>query len=373
MQQTAPINWLNTAFLTITPIGALTLVPLYQVTVGFNLYEWSIFFFYLFATGLSITGGYHRLWSHKTYKAHFLIRLFYAIFGAASCQNSILNWSSDHRSHHRFVDDPVKDPYAATKGFWYSHIGWVMRDYPRHVTEHANVHDLMRDPIVVWQHKYYLALAVVTNGVIPYLLGLAVGRPLGVLILAFFLRVVLNHHFTFFINSLAHIWGSRPYSEGSTARDNTFLSFFTYGEGYHNFHHTFQHDYRNGVRWWQFDPSKWLIHLGSHLGLTSHLKQASKVQIEKARMKMQLQRALLRAEKSTEAAKLREALHQSYDQCVTALNEWARVKKEWVDARRATMAEKFENVEMRQNYLEMKYALKSKRHQWRLLLAALSN
>lgn len=372
MQEKPPINVLNTAFLTLTPIGALFLVPAYQYLIGFNLYEWSIFAFYMGATGLSITGGYHRLWSHKSYRAHFMVRLFYAIFGAAACQNSILAWSRDHRIHHRFVDDNDKDPYSAGRGFWYSHMGWVMRDYPRHIPDFSNCKDLQRDPIVMWQHKYYLPLAILTNGVIPFMLGWAVGRPLGVILLAFFLRVVLNHHFTFFINSLAHIWGKRPYSEASSARDNSLLAFLTYGEGYHNFHHTFQHDFRNGVRWWQFDPSKWLISMGSWVGLTRDLKKASKIQIEKARLKMQLQRALARAEDDAESARLREALEQAYAQVVSSLNEWSRVRKEWIASRKAHMAQKLDRVELRNKYLELKYTLKARRHQWRVLLAAMS-
>ena len=373
MQKKPPINFMNAGFLTLTPIGALILVPFYQYVIGFNLYEWSLFAFYMIATGLSITGGYHRLWSHKSYRAHWSVRLFYAIFGAAACQNSILAWSCDHRSHHRFVDDHDKDPYSASRGFWFSHVGWVFRDYPRHITDNSNVQDLMRDPIVVWQHKYYLPLAALTNLVIPLLLGFAVGRPTGVLLLCFFLRVVLNHHFTFFINSLAHIWGARPYSEESSARDNALLAFLTYGEGYHNFHHTFQHDFRNGVHWWHFDPSKWLILMGSWMGLTRDLKQASKLQIEKARLKMQLQRALLQAEKDAEAVRLRAALESAYGQFVTTLNEWSRVRKEWLATRRAKVTQRLDLIEMRNRYLEIQYSLRLKRRQWRILLAALSN
>ena len=281
-EQKAPINWTNTLFLTLTPLGALTLVPYYGYTVGYTMFEWICFTFFLWITGLSITGGYHRLFSHKIYKAHFLVRLAYAIGGAAACQNSILNWSCDHRVHHRFVDDPIKDPYSASRGFWYSHMGWVMRNHPRYIDDFSNCKDLLRDPIVVWQHKYYWPLAVVTNGVIPLALGYMVGRPFGVFMLAFFLRVVLNHHFTFFINSLAHIWGSKPYSDQDSSCDNGILALFTYGEGYHNYHHTFQHDYRNGIRWWHFDPAKWLIRTFSFIGLAGDLKRTSKLQVEKA-------------------------------------------------------------------------------------------
>ena len=106
-----------------------------------------------------------------------------------------------------------------------------------------------------------------------------------------FLRLVVSHHCTFFINSLAHFWGSRPYTTENTARDNGVLAFFTWGEGYHNYHHLFQWDYRNGVRWWQWDPTKWLISVCTWLGLARALKRVPEFQIRKALVERQLQLA----------------------------------------------------------------------------------
>ena len=370
--QKAPINWMNTLFLTLTPLGALIFVPLYGFNYGFTLFEWSVFAVYMMATGMSITGGYHRLWAHKSYKAHFLIRLFYAVWGACSCQNSILMWASDHRTHHRFVDHKERDPYAATRGFWFSHIGWVLRDYPRYLPEFDNAKDLLRDPLVRWQHKYYLPLVVVTNAIIPLILGYLHGRLFGTVILAFLLRVTLNHHFTFFINSLAHYWGRRPYSDQNTSRDNDILALLSYGEGYHNFHHAFQHDYRNGIRWWQFDPSKWFIRSFSWVGMTKNLKRASKIQIEKARLKMQLKAAMEKIESGGEASQFKASLEKTYHHIIEDLNEWAKVKKQWYQAKTASFAARLEKVELRNRYLELKYGIKSKRRQWQILLAELA-
>ena len=114
------------------------------------------------------------------------------------------------------------------------------------------------------------------------------------LILAGVLRLVWSHHVTFFINSLAHMWGSRPYTEENTARDNPVLAVLTYGEGYHNFHHIFTHDYRNGVRWWQWDPSKWLIGGLEFTGLTRRLKRTPVIHIQRALLTMQFNRAQAR-------------------------------------------------------------------------------
>jgi len=366
------LNWTNIIFLTLTPIAALIAVPLYAVEIGFTFYEWFWFGFFMMATGIAITAGYHRLWSHKTYETHFLIRLWHAIWGACACQNSILNWSIDHRLHHRFVDQAGKDPYAASRGLWYSHIGWILRNEPRYVDDKSNVKDLLRDPIVRWQHKHYIAIAIITNAVVPLALGFAVGRPLGVFILAFLLRVVLNHHFTFFINSLAHFWGRRPYSDKDTSRDNPLLALFTYGEGYHNYHHTFQHDYRNGIRWWHYDPSKWMIRFCSWIGLARGLKRADKLKVEQARARMQLARALARLDELEHHAPFRTQLEQRYEGLVQAMNEWGRVRRKWLEVKNAAVAEKLERLELRTKYLELKYAVRLRRQQWRVALRELA-
>lgn len=367
--QKPSILWLNLAVLALTPLAAAILVPLYGAIYGFDWFEWAMFAFFMMATGLSITGGYHRLWSHKTYRAHWAIRLFCAFWGAASLQNSILCWASNHRDHHRFVDKNDKDPYSAAKGFWFSHIGWVVRDYPAGRHNPSNVKDLKRDPIVVWQHRHYLALALFINIALPLCLGWLHGKLFGVFLLAGLLRAVLNHHFTFFINSLAHMWGGRPYQDHHSARDNVLLSLITYGEGYHNFHHSFQHDYRNGVCWWHFDPSKWMIRAGSWVGLTSHLKRASRVQVEKARLDMELKNALRRLEKKMEGDTFRQHLESKYQQMIEVLNEWAKVKKEWYRSKKMAFRARFERIELRGRYLEFKDQVKLQRRQWRYLLS----
>ena len=367
-----PLIWLNTLVLTLTPLSAAVFVPLYGWRVGFDAFEWSMFFVFMMFTGLSITGGYHRLWSHKAYKAHWSIRLFFAFWGACSLQNSVLKWSSDHRRHHRFVDNNGKDPYSAGRGFWFSHIGWVLRDHPSSRGDLSNVKDLERDPILVFQHRYYLHIAVFSNVVVPLFLGFLHGKLWGVFLLATLVRVVLNHHFTFFINSLAHMWGFRPYSRENSARDNGFLALLTYGEGYHNFHHRFQHDYRNGIKWWHFDPSKWIIKGFSWIGLTSNLKQSTKLQIERARLKVQFQLALESLEGKQASQDFKSLVENRYHQCLTALNDWAAFKQQWVRSKKIALREKMEHLEWRTRRLELKWSLKLQRRRWQLLLAQVS-
>ena len=276
------IAWLPAIVLTTTFIIAITLVPWYGFTEG---YSWQVCLaglIFLIANGMSITAGYHRLWAHNTYKAHWLLRLPLALFGAAATQNSIMVWASGHRRHHRHVDDNQLDPYSAKRGFWFSHIGWMLRQYNKDsYADYTNCRDLQKDKIVMWQHKHYLLLALVTNIGIPLALGLVYQDVWGMLLMVGVVRLVLSHHSTFFINSLAHIWGSQPYTDKNTARDNAVLAVFTFGEGYHNYHHIFENDSRNGIYWWQYDPTKWLIKSCSWLGLANKLRVTHKMKIEK--------------------------------------------------------------------------------------------
>ena len=254
------IIWLNTLVFAITFIVAVLGLPVYCYFYDYNLATIIMFLLATAFCGMSITAGYHRLWSHRAYETNIIIRFIFAVGGAFAIQNSALHWCSDHRVHHRHVDDNDIDPYSAKKGFWYSHIGWMLREYQAHrYHDYKNVKDLQRDPIVRWQHKYYLALVLITNFGFPLLTGIITGSIIGSFLLIGFVRLVVSHHVTFFINSLAHLWGTQPYSNKNTARDNPLVALLTYGEGYHNFHHAFEFDYRNAIKWWQFDPTKWLI------------------------------------------------------------------------------------------------------------------
>lgn len=286
MSEKPPLLWVQTGLFSVTLLIAVIGVPWYALTIGFSGTAWAAFIGYYFATGLAITAGYHRLWSHNSYKAHPALATVLALLGAGAIQNSILIWASGHREHHRNVDDRQKDPYSAERGLWFSHVGWMLREYPSGLVDLKNVPDLQRDPIVRWQHDNYLALVLLMNFGPPLLMGMITGDYLAHFLLMGVLRLVVTHHSTFFINSLAHFWGSQPYSDSCSARDNTVLALFTYGEGYHNFHHRFQTDYRNGVRWWHFDPTKWLIFASSLAGLASHLKRVPAHTIDAARQEM---------------------------------------------------------------------------------------
>ncbi|MFZ5723193.1 MAG: acyl-CoA desaturase [Pseudomonadota bacterium] len=359
--------WVTTLMFSITGLLAITVVPWYGFTYGYSAGAWIAFGVLLWANGLSITGGYHRLWSHKTYEAHWSLRLFYAIFGAMALQNSILVWASGHRVHHRHVDDNEKDPYSAKRGFWFSHIGWMLREYPSGRVDFGNVNDLKRDPIVMFQHRWYLPLVLLTNIGIPVALGLALGDVWGYFLMAGILRLVVNHHVTFFINSLAHIWGRRPYTDENTARDNDLLAFFTYGEGYHNYHHIFQTDYRNGVRWFQWDPTKWMIAACSWVGLTWDLKRVSNFKIQRAVVSMQFKRAEQQAAQSGNVERWKHLLEQEYDAFRNTLNAFTELQMKRYDQKRRELATRWEHAAVRTRLKELEYSLRMQKHRLRIL------
>jgi stearoyl-CoA desaturase (delta-9 desaturase) len=267
-----PVVWGNVLFLTLTPLAAAIAVPWYILSVGVTWVEIAACVVMWLVTGLSITAGYHRLFTHRAYNAPAPVRALFAVVGAAAFENSVISWAAAHRFHHRHVDTD-DDPYNAQEGFFYSHMGWVMVEGAKH-DDTSNVPDLWKDPILRWQHRHAIAIGAVVNLGTVVALGLLTGRMLGMFVFALLLRMVLTHHFTFLINSAAHIWGSQPYSTAHSARDNWLLSFFSFGEGYHNYHHSFQADYRNGPRLYNWDPSKWVIWTMSRIGLASSLRRS---------------------------------------------------------------------------------------------------
>jgi stearoyl-CoA desaturase (delta-9 desaturase) len=279
------LDWTNTLFL--VAVHLLGLYGVYWLCTRFSWWTLALGAVWFACCGVSITGGYHRLFSHPTYKAAWPLRLFYLLFGAASVQNSALKWSADHRLHHGQVDTE-RDPYNIFRGFWWAHIGWVLHQTPGESLD--NVADLEKDPLVRFQHAAYVPLAVVFGALLPVSLGLLWGDPIGALLFAGFTRLVLQYHATFAVNSFAHMLGTQPYSTKSSARDSFVTAILTLGEGYHNFHHSFQMDYRNGVRWWQLDPTKWFVWSLSRVGLTRDLRRAAPERIDAALARMRAER-----------------------------------------------------------------------------------
>jgi len=281
------ISWVNSSFIVITPLLTLILLPIVLYTSGVSWVDFAIYSFMIFTTGISLTVGYHRLFAHQTFETPAWIRGVFLFFGAGCIENSALKWSSDHRYHHRFVDKDG-DPYNINRGFFYAHMGWIFFQDPPDRTLN-NAPDLSSDPLVQWQHKHYTWLCALVGFGIPTFLGFLADRTLAGFFWGGLFRVVFLQHMTFLINSACHQFGTRPYTTKVSARDHWFLALLTNGEGYHNFHHAFGSDYRNGVRWYHWDPSKWTIRGLSYIGLAYNLKRTPEPIILKARMETSLE------------------------------------------------------------------------------------
>jgi stearoyl-CoA desaturase (delta-9 desaturase) len=355
----------NILIFTITGLIATVLVPFEALTNGFDAVEIISCIVLIYFSGMSITAGYHRLWSHKAYQANAFVRVVLAIGGAMSLQNSILHWCSDHRIHHKHVDDNEHDPYSAKKGFWYSHIGWMLREYQTHrYADYSNCRDLQKDAVIMWQHRHYLKIMLAANFGVPVLLGWLNGDIWGMLLLAGVFRLVVVHHVTFFINSLAHIWGKQPYTDKNTARDNDILAFFTFGEGYHNFHHIFEYDYRNGIKWWQFDPTKWLIKGLSLIGWTSNLRRCPEERIEKAKVAMQLKIAQDKVSRLANADEILAKLHFEYELLAQRMTDYYAAKKQLMAIKKQSLKRSYENLEVHYKYKELKQSLALQKQKW---------
>ncbi len=263
-------RWVGIIFFIGIHIVGLIGTPWYIMRYGVSGGEWALFLVWLLFTSFAITVGYHRLFAHTTYKTNSWIRFILLFFGGATFEQSALKWASQHRQHHQFTDTD-RDPYNIKRGFWYAHAGWIL--FWKHRVNYNNVPDLKRSKLVMHQHRFYSLWSFGAGLIVPMLIGFWMGHPLGALIMTVSLRMVLVMHSAFFINSYAHTFGSRNFDGRLSAGDHWLGAILTNGEGYHNFHHRYPNDYRNGIRWFHWDPSKWLIFILSKIGLAWDLKR----------------------------------------------------------------------------------------------------
>ena len=329
------INWVNTLFLLITPIVGIAGTALLCVYGLVAWPTWILAGVYIAVTGLAVTAGYHRLFSHKSYKAAWPIRLILLLCAAGTFEGSALEWCTDHRRHHLYADTE-KDPYNINKGFWWAHIGWLfMLDTSRR--DFSNVEDLQADPLVRFQHRFYVPLAILMGFIVPAGIAALWGNPIAGLVIAGALRIVVNHHLTFCINSVCHVFGKRTYSDRQSARDNWVTAFFTYGEGFHNFHHQFPLDYRNGIRAFHFDPTKWLIRGFSYVGLARDLRRIDAHRIIRYRLRTDEKRLLSQSAEQHESflTQVSGVVDPMRERIIRVLNRIEALEKEYLALRGA--------------------------------------
>ncbi|MCH9621409.1 MAG: hypothetical protein S4CHLAM20_08290 [Chlamydiia bacterium] len=329
------INWAGFLFITGYHVILLALLPVYFIFFNPSMLLIGLSIGLFVASGLAITAGYHRLFSHSTYKTNKVIEFIMLFFGTLATQGSALRWSYDHRLHHAHIDKD-DDPYSVTRGFWHAHILWMFkRETPMDRKQITS--DLRKNPLINFQHKYYAWLMVGANLFTTALVWLATGDLFGAFLISWVLRQFFSHHTTWFINSLAHYWGHQNYSTEHTAVDNYILCFLTFGEGYHNYHHTFANDYRNGIKWYHFDPTKWLIWTLSKLGLAKNLRRSSEPRIlslmlkeHKEALVERIKNSFLEKKADTEekVIKATDALTEKLSELQTLIKEYKKAKKD---------------------------------------------
>jgi stearoyl-CoA desaturase (delta-9 desaturase) len=335
-------DWVNILFLSLTPVIGVFGTALYAWRNGIQWWQPALLVVLFSLVSFSVTAGYHRGFSHKSYKAQPVLQAFYLFFGAMALQNSVLKWSADHRDHHRYVDKEW-DPYSIRRGGLWAHIFWLFYKEPGERT-YENVPDLTSNRMVMWQYRWSHVIGIAAGLGIPTVIGALFGSPLAGLLWGGFLRIALIHHTTFLVNSVAHLYGTRPYTEENSARDNGLLAFITNGEGYHNFHHKFPSDFRNGIRWWQWDPTKWFIQTLGYVGLARDLKATPSAVIEKSRLRMKLILAEHRLQNAPieigDAVRMRlEVAHHALDRASALWHDMDAKRREMVTRGRKKSSE----------------------------------
>jgi stearoyl-CoA desaturase (delta-9 desaturase) len=362
------LNWAATLFLIFMPFIAIV-GSIYAIELeGFSWAPWVWAFIFYYVTVMAISGGYHRLYSHRAFKANKFTELMYLLWGAASFEFSVLEWARKHRRHHAKVDT-VDDPYDINGGFWWAHMGWMMvKEDPKYQTGYPK--DLLNNKLVMWQHKNYNMIALVMCFMLPTAIGFFYDLPISFFFIASLLRIIFVHHVTYFINSLCHMVGTRPYTEENSARDSHILALLTCGEGYHNYHHKFQSDYRNGPMWHNYDPSKWFIYFLSLFGFTYDLKAMPSSEIRKAMLKKQKLSVLdkLKAKNIDTSA-----LEQMYEKAQEAQKKFYALKKEYkLKKKELTLEGEQKLAQMKANIKQAKMELKEAYNEFKESLRNLS-
>jgi len=242
----------------LTCIGAIWSGVTWQaVAIAIALYWLRIF---------AIGAGYHRYFSHRAYATSRAAQFMLAALAQSTAQRSVLWWAAKHRHHHLNSDTELDVHSPRHKGFLYSHVGWIFA-VKHDTTDLVKIADFARYPELMWLHRYELVPAVVL-AVLCFVIG---GWP--GLFVGFFWSTVLVYHATFSINSLAHVWGRKRYVTGDDSRNNWFLATFTMGEGWHNNHHAYQSSVRQGFKWWELDPTYYVLKVLSWIGVVWDLKK----------------------------------------------------------------------------------------------------
>jgi len=258
------------------PFIALHFLPLLAIFTGVTWTAVWLAVSLYFIRMLAITGGYHRFFAHRSYKLKRVPQFILAFVGSTSAQKGPLWWAAHHRAHHKYADTE-RDIHSPIRGFWWSHVGWILCD-KFNKTDSDAIKDFTKYPELVWLDKH--------DWVGPWALGVAcwlIGGWSGLLI-GFFLSTIVLWHATFTVNSLAHVFGRRDYETKDTSRNSMLIALITGGEGWHNNHHRYPWSARQGFRWWQIDTTYYVLRAFSWVGIVRDLRPVPATVRDEARV-----------------------------------------------------------------------------------------
>ena len=253
------VNWVSSI-----PFLLVHVLCFAAILTGVNTTAVVLFVVMYFGRAFFVTAAYHRYFSHKSYRLNRFWQFVFAFQAEATAQKGVLWWAANHRHHHR-SSDTDQDLHTPRKGFWWSHVGWILSDKYK-ATDYAAIKDFARYPELRWLNKH--------EGMPPWIYGIAaflIGGWSG-LVVGFFCSTVLLWHTTFLVNSAAHVFGRRRYETDDTSRNSLAIALLTGGEGWHNNHHHYQASARQGFFWWEVDFTYYVLVAMSWVGIVKDLK-----------------------------------------------------------------------------------------------------
>jgi len=271
------IVWRNVIIMSLLHLSALYGLYLCIVSAKWQTFAFAVFLYVI--SGLGITAGAHRLWSHRSYKAKWPLRIMLCAFNTLAFQNHIYEWSRDHRVHHKYSETDA-DPHNANRGFFFAHCGWLLcRKHPEVVEKGKAVscEDLLQDPIVRFQKKFYLPLVLLTCFVLPTVIPKIFWNESyhNAYFICAILRYCWTLNMTWLVNSAAHFWGRKPYDKYINPAENMSVVVGAIGEGFHNYHHTFPWDYSTSELGWRFNLTTIFINFFAWIGWAYDRKTVS--------------------------------------------------------------------------------------------------
>nr|QBM20314.1 very long chain fatty acid elongase [Phenacoccus solenopsis] len=279
-----PIIWTNVILISLFHVTAVYMFFAYVYYIKLITITWG--FIVGGIGGFGITAGAHRLWSHRSYKAKLPLQLILVFAYSVAGQNSIFDWVRDHRVHHKFSETDA-DPHNSKRGFFFSHVGWLMqRKHPEVLRKGklVDMSDITNDPLLAFHTKYFIYFKLLCCFILPVLVPVYCWGETWKYAIAsqVFVRYVLNLNFTWSVNSVAHIWGRKPYDKRIMPAENIGVAIVAMGEGWHNYHHVFPWDYKAAeLGDYKFNITTMWLDLFAKIGWAYDMKTPSKELVQK--------------------------------------------------------------------------------------------